>query len=80
MRPAQPALHEAVDEQGDEAREEMALDPVFSTEIYWTCLEQRTRHSPAAPERLPAGGDPRGGGAERSPWMNLREDCSCDFL
>lgn len=27
---------------------------------------RRPRHSPAAPERLPAGGVPRGGGAEAS--------------
>ena len=32
---------------------------------------RRPRHSPAAPERLPAGGDPRGGGAERFPWPHL---------
>lgn len=34
---------------------------------------RRPRHSPAAPERLPAGEVPRGGGAERSPWRLRRK-------
>ena len=40
--------------------------------ILWGCRacaprRRAPRHSPAAPERQPAGGDARGGGAERSP-------------
>lgn len=34
---------------------------------------RRPRHSPAAPERLPVGEVPRGGGAERSPWRLRRK-------